>query len=87
MNEEGRRIGKIKSIQSEKVSLNEANKGQEVAIAVDDATFGRHFKENSILYSIVPKEDIEALSEKYSYLLDEEMKQLLLKIRMLQLKS
>ena len=87
MNEEGRRIGKIKSIQSEKVSLNEANKGQEVAIAVDDATFGRHFKENSILYSIVPKEDIEALTEKYSYLLDEEMKQLLLKIRMLQLKS
>ena len=87
MNEEGRRIGKIKSIQSEKVSLNEANKGQEVAIAVDDATFGRHFKENSILYSIVPKEDMEALTEKYSYLLDEEMKQLLLKIRMLQLKS
>jgi translation initiation factor 5B len=87
MNEEGRRIGRIKSIQSEKVNLSEANKGQEVAIAVEGATFGRHFKENSMLYSIVPKEHIDALSDKYSYLLDEEMKQLLLKIRMLQLKS
>jgi len=87
MNEDGKRIGRIKSIQSEKVTLNEATKGQEVAISVDDATFGRHFKENSTLYSIIPKEDIEALIGKYSYLLDEEMKQLLLKIRILQLKS
>lgn len=86
MNEEGRKIGRIKSIQSEKVNLSEANQGQEVAIAVDDATFGRHFKENSTLFTIVPKEHIEELFGKYSYLLNEETKKLLLKIRMLQLK-
>ncbi|MGB9703377.1 MAG: translation initiation factor IF-2 [Candidatus Micrarchaeia archaeon] len=87
MNEEGRRIGRIKSIQSEKISLNEAKEGQEVAIAVEDATFGRHFRENSTLFTIIPREHIQLLFDKYNYLLDEKLKELLLKIRNLELKS
>lgn len=71
MKEDGTVVGKIKSIQSEKQSISEAAKGQQVAIAVDEPIFGRHIFEGDILYTVVPKKHAFALLEKYKSQLSE----------------
>ncbi len=63
MREDGRVIGTIKSIQSEKKSLQEAIQGQEVAIAIDGATVGRQIKAGEILYTDIPEKDVKKLKE------------------------
>lgn len=65
MKEDGTVIGRIRSIQVEKQNLTEARMGQQVAISVDEPTFGRHIFENDALYSIVPKKHAAALLEKH----------------------
>jgi len=52
LKDDGRVVGTIKSIQSEKKSLNEAIQGQEVAISIDGPTVGRQIKE-VISYTLI----------------------------------
>jgi translation initiation factor 5B len=63
MRQDGRTIGEIKSIQSEKKSLDEAIQGQEVAIAIDGVTVGRQIKPGDILYTDLPENDAKKLIE------------------------
>lgn len=63
MREDGRNVGTIKSIQSERKSLHEALQGQEVAIAIDGATVGRQIKAGDILYTDIPEKDVKKLKE------------------------
>jgi translation initiation factor 5B len=65
IDESGNLIGRIKSIQSEKKSLDIASAGEKVAIAVDEGVFNKNIFENQILYNLIPKKDIEILLEKY----------------------
>lgn len=53
--EDGRSIGRIKSIQSEGKSLAEAISGAEVAISIDDATVGRQINVEDILLVDIPE--------------------------------
>lgn len=61
--EDGRVIGKIKSIRSVEESFKEALSGKEVAIAIDDAIVGRQIKEEDILFVDIPEADAKKLKE------------------------
>ena len=61
--EDGKVVGTIKSIQSEKKSLNEAIQGQEVAISIEGPTVGRQIKEEDILYTDLPEGVVRKLKE------------------------
>ena len=53
--DDGKRVGEIKSIQSEKETLSRAIQGQEVAIAIENITVGRHIKPEQILFVDLPE--------------------------------
>lgn len=55
MREDGRVIGRIKSIRSGEETLKKAISGQEVAIAIANVTVGRQIKANDILYIDIPE--------------------------------
>jgi translation initiation factor 5B len=65
IDESGNIIGRIKSIQSEKRSLDIAKAGDKVAIAVDEGVINKNIFEGQVLYNLIPKKDIEILLEKY----------------------
>jgi len=55
------KIGNIDSIQDKKKTIDIAEEGQEVAIAISSATVGRNLKENDILFTDVPKKQLREL--------------------------
>jgi translation initiation factor 5B len=55
MRTDGKMIGRIKSIRTGEDSLSVAKMGQEIAIAIDDATVGRQIKEEDILLIDIPE--------------------------------
>ncbi|MCX8190334.1 MAG: translation initiation factor IF-2 [Candidatus Diapherotrites archaeon] len=63
MNENGKIVGKITSIQCDKKDIDEALANQEVAIAVEGGVVGRNIKEDSVLYSVISKRDLFMLKE------------------------
>lgn len=63
INDEGRYTGRIKGIQSENQSVNEAIQGEEVAISIDGVTVGRQIKKDDILYTDIPEKDAKKLKE------------------------
>jgi translation initiation factor 5B len=63
MRADGKTIGKIKSIQSEKKPIPKAVQGEEVAIAVDKAVVGRNIKEGDLLLVDIPEGDAKKLAE------------------------
>jgi len=63
MKDDGRVIGTIRSIQSEKKSLDEAIQGQEVAISIEGPTVGRQIKGGDILYTDLPESIVKKLKE------------------------
>ena len=78
MNENGNYVGKIKGIQSENQSVEEAVQGEEVAISIDGVTVGRQIKKDEILYTDIPEKDAKILKEMNILNIDE--KDLLIKI-------
>jgi translation initiation factor 5B len=62
LRDDGRVVGRIKSIQSENRSLKEAIQGQEVAISVDGVTIGRQLCVEDILYVDIPEGDCKKLN-------------------------
>ena len=55
MRTDGKTVGRIKSIRSGEESLQMARMGQEIAIAIDDATVGRQIKAEDILLIDIPE--------------------------------
>ncbi|MEM2974436.1 MAG: translation initiation factor IF-2 [Candidatus Micrarchaeia archaeon] len=85
MKEDGTVIGRIKSIQAEKQPLQEAVKGQQVAVSVDEAAYGRDFSDGEYLYTAVPKKDVDIILEKYKSQLTDEELSILEKIQRMQI--
>ncbi|MEM3839067.1 MAG: translation initiation factor IF-2 [Candidatus Micrarchaeaceae archaeon] len=77
MNANGVVVGKIKEIQDNGVSLQEARKGSSVAISMEEVTYGRQIRENDLLYTFMNDENERALRHKFEALLDPESKELL----------
>ena len=61
--QDGRQIGKIKSIRSGDESMKEAIMGQEVAVAIDGATCGRQIDVDDVLYVDIPASHCKTLRE------------------------
>ncbi|MBC7115167.1 MAG: translation initiation factor IF-2, partial [Archaeoglobi archaeon] len=55
MNEKGVKVGVVRGIQDRGENISVAEKGREVAIAIDGPTVGRQIKEGDILYVDIPE--------------------------------
>jgi len=74
MNQDGKIMGTIKTIQLEKETIKEATEKQQVAISMDEPIFGRHVNERDVLYTVVPRKDYLLLIDKYkSHLTSDEL--------------
>ena len=62
MRDDGRELGKIRSIRTGEQSLEEARTGQEVAIAIEGVTVGRQIETGDVLYNMIPAADARALA-------------------------
>ncbi|QXJ27174.1 Translation initiation factor 2 [Saccharolobus shibatae B12] len=79
--EDGRRVGEVLQIQDNKKSLERATKGMEVAISIKgNVMIGRHVNEGDILYTDVPKEDLEILVSKYPSSITDDMREVIKEI-------
>ena len=83
---DGKSVGEIMQIQVHKKAVDEAVKGQEVAISIrGKIIIGRHVKEGDVLYVDVPLEHIDRLLEKYVKDFSDEEVALLKNLRALKL--
>jgi len=73
MNREGKKIDKIKAIQSEGERVEEAGKGKEVAISLPKITIGRQVKEKDILYSAINPAEFRKLEKNRKFLSSDEL--------------
>ncbi len=60
-NEKGRVVGRVSAIQSEGKSVEQAPKGKEVAISIDNGVVGRNLHEGNVLYSLIPRKQFAEL--------------------------
>ena len=70
---DGKSISRIKSMQKEQESINQAKKGDQVAIAYEGVTVGRQINEGDTLYSAIPEDDFRQMKELKEYLSKEEI--------------
>ncbi|USS40367.1 translation initiation factor IF-2 [Thermococcus aggregans] len=71
MKQNGERVGVIKSIKSKDDFLQEAKKGDQVAIAIEGAIVGRHIHPGEILYVDISRDDAIRLVKELRDVLDE----------------
>jgi len=76
INEKGEKAGRIKNIQSERKSVEEANEGQEVAISIPGKNFERQLKEIEFLYSDVSSSQFKTFKKNKDLLSSNEIKTL-----------
>ncbi len=77
MKKDGDIIGRVKEMQDNGITLQEAKKGDSVAISVEDITFGRQIKDDDILYTFINDENERLLRYKFSDMLSDEEKSVL----------
>ena len=73
MNESGKSLGEIDTVQLEGKSIKEAERGKQVAIAMPKIIANRHVFENEILYSDFNEEEFRRLKDMKSYLKEDEI--------------
>ena len=77
MDGNGNVIGRVKEMQNNGNSVSEAKKGESSAISMDGVTFGRQLKDNDVMYAHINDEEEQLLRAKFSYLMNDEEKDLL----------
>ncbi len=77
INERGEILGKLKEIQDNGISMQEAKRSANVAVSMEGVTFGRQLKENEILYVFLNDDEERVLRYKLSEMLDNDEKDLL----------
>ncbi|MCQ4449510.1 MAG: translation initiation factor IF-2 [Sulfolobales archaeon] len=81
MDSEGRPVGEIQQIQDNKKPVEQVSKGSEVAVSIKgNVMVGRQIDEGDMLYTDVPKEDLEILLTRYSDLVTDDMKEVIKEI-------
>ncbi|MFH1971955.1 MAG: translation initiation factor IF-2 [archaeon] len=70
---DGSRAGHIKTVQLEKESIKEAEKGKEVAISLPEITGGRQIKEEDILLVDIKEQEFKKLKSLKKYLSQDEI--------------
>ena len=66
--QDGKDVGRLKSIQLEQENITEAEKGKQVAISIPDVTVGRQINEGDILLSNISEEEFRQLKKFKKYL-------------------
>jgi translation initiation factor 5B len=80
-------LGKVTSIESNRVMVERATKGQKVAIKIETQgntaprMFGRHFSQEDPIYSMVTRRSADLLEEFFKDEVDEDAAELLLRLR------
>jgi translation initiation factor 5B len=74
IDEKGEKVGKIKNIESEKKSVQEANEGMEVAISMPGINFERVMKDKNFLYSDLGESQFRNFKKNKDLLSGSEMK-------------
>jgi translation initiation factor 5B len=74
IDEKGEKVGKIKNIESEKKSVQEANEGMEVAISMPGVNFERAMKDKNVLYSDLGESQFRNFKKNKDLLSGSEMK-------------
>jgi translation initiation factor 5B len=87
MTSEGVMLGKIKGIQNEKEPAEIAKKGDRMAISIEGPTIGRQIKEGDVIYTYIGDEDYKLLTRDFAYLINDEEKKLLEKIRVIKIQK
>ncbi|MAG52376.1 MAG: translation initiation factor IF-2, partial [Nanoarchaeota archaeon] len=73
MNESGKPLGEIKTIQLDGENKKESKKGEQIAIALPKVTIGRNLFENEIILSDFTEEEFRKLREMKEYLNEDEI--------------
>jgi len=76
IDETGEEIGKVKNIQSEKKSVQEATESMEVAVSISGANFERHIKQKKSLYSDMGESQFRNFKKNKDLLSSNELKAL-----------
>ncbi len=74
IDENNEKIGRIKNVQHEKKSVNEAVEGQEVAISIPGVNFERVLKESNFLYADIGEKQFRAFKKNKDLLSESEKK-------------
>ncbi|NOZ82495.1 MAG: translation initiation factor IF-2 [Euryarchaeota archaeon] len=72
MNENGRAVGSVKSIEERGESLQEAKKGMQVGVSIEGGVVGRNLEEGDVLLVDMPEADAKLISQKYREFLSED---------------
>ncbi len=80
MKEDGTKVGAIESLQEKNEKLEEAQKGDEIAVAIDGPLVGRNIEEGDILYTYITFGQYEQILKKGKKFLNGEETELLKKI-------
>ncbi len=81
INAKGETVASVKSIQADKKGVEEARKGQQMAMSLEGPVFGRQMCGGDELYSDISKEEMKVLETKYAAALTPEEMALLGEIR------
>lgn len=80
MKKDGEIVGQVREIQKEKEKVDEAGKGDQLAISCDGIHIGKNVNAGDVLYTCMSREEIELWKERQDMLNDEE-KELYLQIK------
>ncbi|HMK33401.1 MAG TPA: translation initiation factor IF-2, partial [Nitrosopumilaceae archaeon] len=87
MNVFGKKIGAIHQLQDNGKNIEEAKKGQEVAVSIQNITVGRQISEEEVLYSFPPAPEAKLLIKEFAHKLTPEEFQVLQEIIQIQRKQ
>ena len=77
LNEDGKKIGTIHQIQENGKPIEEAGKGEQVAVSIKEISVGRQVNEGDIFYTDLGSKDAKLLLERFYYRLAQEEKDIL----------
>lgn len=73
MDDRGEEVARIKGLQHEKASVEEATEGQEVALSLSGVTFDRQLKDTKFLYSVISDKQFKKFKEHKELLTAQEL--------------
>ena len=77
LNEDGKKIGTIHQIQENGKPIEEAGKGEQVAVSIKEISVGRQVNEGDIFYTDLGSKEAKLLLERFYYRLGQEEKDIL----------
>jgi translation initiation factor 5B len=77
LNEDGKKIGTIHQIQENGKPIDEAGKGEQVAVSIKEISVGRQVNEGDIYYTDLGSKEAKLLLERFYYRLGQEEKDIL----------